>query len=108
MPDDAKNTVQLDELTIDEAELLDEILGEFGESRRRFIGQSTTVALSTLVLEFIAKRNALAVTPEGFVQTATDENAVTVALRVNGAQKNLTVDSRMTLLDALRERLALT
>jgi xanthine dehydrogenase YagT iron-sulfur-binding subunit len=108
MPDDAKNTVQIDELTLDEAELLDEILDEFGESRRRFIGQSTTIALSTLALEFIAKHNALAETPEGFVQSASEENAVAVAFRVNGAQKNLSVDSRMTLLDALRERLALT
>lgn len=36
------------------------------------------------------------------------ENVVNVAFRVNGSDKPLLVDSRMTLLDALRERLDLT
>ena len=109
MADDLKEAMEIEELTIDEAELLDEILGEFGGSRRRFIGQSTSVALSALVLEFLAKRNALAGTVEDLLAPpAAEENAVTVAFRVNGAEKSLTLDSRVTLLDALRERLALT
>ncbi|MFD1142373.1 2Fe-2S iron-sulfur cluster-binding protein [Larkinella insperata] len=36
------------------------------------------------------------------------ENGVTVTFRVNGSAKKLLVDSRMTLLDTLRERLGLT
>jgi xanthine dehydrogenase YagT iron-sulfur-binding subunit len=36
------------------------------------------------------------------------ENAVEVSLKVNGAQKALSIDSRMTLLDALRDRMQLT
>src|ERR687890_950768 len=36
------------------------------------------------------------------------ENPVRVALKVNGATKTLELDSRVVLLDALRERLALT
>jgi xanthine dehydrogenase YagT iron-sulfur-binding subunit len=36
------------------------------------------------------------------------ENGLKVSFKVNGAQKTLEVDSRMTLLDALRERLQLT
>jgi xanthine dehydrogenase YagT iron-sulfur-binding subunit len=36
------------------------------------------------------------------------ENGVTVRMKINGAEKSLTVDSRMTLLDSLREKLELT
>jgi len=109
MSDDSKTDALIEELTLDERAILDEILSEFGESRRRFIGQTSTAILSALVLEFIAKRNALGGTPAvSLGPAATEENTVTVALRVNGVAKNVTVDSRVTLLDALRERLAIT
>jgi len=109
MSDDSKTDTLIEELTLDESAILDEILSEFGESRRRFIGQTSTAILSALVLEFIAKRNALGGTPAvSLGSAAAEENAVTVALRVNGLAKNVTVDSRVTLLDALRERLAIT
>jgi xanthine dehydrogenase YagT iron-sulfur-binding subunit len=109
MSDDSKTDTLIEELTLDESAILDEILSEFGESRRRFIGQTSTAILSALVLEFIAKRNALGATPTASLgPAAAEENAVAVALRVNGSAKNVTVDSRVTLLDALRERLAIT
>jgi len=98
-----------DRLNPDEAELLEEILSDLGESRRKFIGQTTSAALGALVLQFLAKRNALAGTDElVFAAPVAEENAVTVAFRVNGVQKSLTLDSRVTVLDALRERLGLT
>jgi len=100
---------EIDDLKLDESELLEEILNDFGASRRRFLGQSSTAALTALVLEFVAKRNAYADVTEDFVEVpASEENAITVAFRVNGIEKKLTLDSRVTLLDALRERLALT
>jgi len=101
---------EIEELTLDESELLDEILDDFGESRRRFIGHSGTAALTGLVLEFVAKRNAFGgdVSNGLSERPPADENAIDVTFRVNGIEKNLTLDSRMTLLDALRERLALT
>ena len=109
MSNDSLNALEIEELTLDEAELVEEILSEFAESRRRFVGQSSTTILSALVLGFIAKRNAFADTPEALIGTpAPDQNAVSVAFRVNGVAKNVTLDSRVTLLDALRERLALT
>src|SRR4051812_4058649 len=109
MSEDSLDSLEIEDLTLDEAELVDEILSELGESRRRFIGQSTAAILSALVLEFIAKRNVFAGTPENLLKSpAADENVVTVAFRVNGVQKNVTLDSRVTLLDTLRERLALT
>ena len=107
--DDNYDDVLIEELTLDENALLDEILTELGESRRRFLGQSSAAVLSAVVLEFIAKRNALAGTTEqALAPVLPEENALKVAFRVNGLEKSVTVDSRVTLLDALRERLGLT
>jgi xanthine dehydrogenase YagT iron-sulfur-binding subunit len=109
MSDDTQNISNIEGLTPDEAELFEDILSDFGESRRKFLGQSTATALGALVLEFVARRNALAGTDEElFLPVTSDENSVAVAIKVNGASKSLTLDSRMTLLDALRERLGLT
>ena len=108
MPHDIIEELDLSGLTEDEFELLDEILGDFGDSRRQFLGKSTAAVLGTLVLELIQNRNALARTDSSLFPNAADENPITVAFKVNGAAKNLTIDSRVTLLDALRERLALT
>ena len=99
---------EIRELTLDEAELLEELLDEFGESRRRFLGHSGTAALTALVLEFVAKKNVDAAVPVIQFDQPADENAISVAFHVNGVEKKLTLDSRVTLLDALRERLALT
>ena len=108
MSDNSLQNDVLNELTADEAELLEDILSDLGDSRRKFIGQTSTAALGTLVLQFLAKRNAFAGTEELFSVPIADENAVRVAFRVNGVQKSLSLDSRVTLLDALRERLGLT
>jgi xanthine dehydrogenase YagT iron-sulfur-binding subunit len=98
----------LEELTTDEAELLEEILSDLGESRRKFIGQSTTAVLGAVVLQFLARRNVLAGEEVAEYVPLANEQAVKVAFRVNEAAKTVTVDSRMTLLDALRENLGLT
>lgn len=108
MPHDIIDELDLSGLSIDEAQLLEEVLNEFGESRRKFIGQSSTAVLSALVLEFISSKSALAETSELLPPIVVEENPVKVSFTVNGAPKNLTLDSRVTLLDALRERLALT
>ncbi len=109
MPEEYNQIDIVDQLNPDEAELLEEILTDLGESRRKFIGHTSSAALGSLVLQFLAKRNALAGTEEFlYAPAAADENAVTVAFRVNGVQKSLTLDSRVTVLDALRESLGLT
>jgi xanthine dehydrogenase YagT iron-sulfur-binding subunit len=75
-----------------------------GLSRRRFIGGAGVVA---------AGAAAVAV-PVVVTQSSTPtvrtpgENLVTVGLRVNGESRRLLTDPRSTLLDTLRERLALT
>lgn len=108
MSADKNEDVLIEELTLDENALLDEILSELGESRRRFLGQSTAAVLSAIVLEFIAKRNALAGTEPALAPAIAEENAVKVTMRVNGLEKAVTLDSRVTLLDALRDRLGIT
>jgi xanthine dehydrogenase YagT iron-sulfur-binding subunit len=95
----------------DEEKLLDE-LGLFGEARRKFLGQGVAGGLGIFALQLLAKEKALAAietSPDAvFAQKQGLENAVQVAFKVNGADIKLEVDSRMSLLDTLRERLDLT
>ncbi|MDT0643449.1 2Fe-2S iron-sulfur cluster-binding protein [Zunongwangia sp. F363] len=96
-----------DNFTEDEERIFDEI-GLNGSSRRKFLKQISAASLSIWASPYF--------TSELFAQTAEnlpDEvkvllNEVKVNLRVNKMVKPLTLDSRVTLLDALRERLALT
>jgi xanthine dehydrogenase YagT iron-sulfur-binding subunit len=89
---------------------LSEILGT-GVNRRHFIKLMTLagggiLAAQSAVAEQLMIR-PLSETPPAEMAAAI-ENGVNVSLKVNGAVRKLTVDSRMTLLDTLRERLELT
>lgn len=99
------------QLSADEESLLDE-LGLFGVTRREFLGQSMTAVLGTFAFGLLAREEALAALPAmpGAISAPTPalENGVRVMLKINGSSQRLTVDSRMALLDALRERLSLT
>lgn len=99
------------EISADEQKLLDD-LGLFGEARRNFLGQSITAGLGIFALQLLAKEKALAaldVSPDAvFAQNQGVENSVQVSFKVNGANTSLAVDSRMSMLDTLRERLDLT
>ncbi|MDQ3041648.1 MAG: 2Fe-2S iron-sulfur cluster-binding protein [Acidobacteriota bacterium] len=101
------------ELTADEAALLENLpeLSELGEARRKFLGQATAMGLGAFALNLLSQQEMFAAleTPEGamFAPVA-EENAVKVTMKINGAEKVVTLDSRVTLLDALRERLELT
>lgn len=101
-------------LTEDEKALLSEILSEdtselseFGESRRNFLKQLTMAGGGIFVFELLGGQELLA-SPATEPLTESIKNAVTLSFKVNGAKKSLSLDSRMTLLDALRERLQLT
>ena len=102
------------ELTDDEEALLKEMptLTDVGQARRTFLGQSDRGRLGIFALQLLAKEKAiaaLAASPDAvFAPTAGLENAVKVTLKINGSTQSLEVDSRMALLDALRERLGLT
>ena len=100
------------ELSEDEEKLLDE-LGLTGSTRRQFLGRTVTGSLGVFALQLLAKEKALAASSEPaagavFARNAGLENAVKVAMKVNGEAVSVNVDSRMALLDALRERLDLT
>jgi xanthine dehydrogenase YagT iron-sulfur-binding subunit len=102
------------ELTADEEALLKEMptLTDIGQARRTFMGQTIAGGLSAFALMLLEKESALAalkVSPDAvFAPAPALENPVRVVLKVNGAANTLVVDSRMVLLDALRERLELT
>jgi xanthine dehydrogenase YagT iron-sulfur-binding subunit len=87
------------------------LLSELGESRRKFFGKVSVTTLGVLAAQVLAEQEVLAnfQTPEDAVfAPIKEENAVKVMMKVNGAEKSLTLDSRVTLLDALREKMALT
>lgn len=112
MNDDFDETSE-PELTEDEEALLGEMpeLAGIGQTRRTFVAGS----LGFFALDLLSFEKALAALSPSpgavFAGSATGsaaENLVKVALKINGATKTLEIDSRVVLLDALRERLALT
>jgi xanthine dehydrogenase YagT iron-sulfur-binding subunit len=109
MKDDAEDEAAAVELSEDERALLDEMPAlDIGFTRRTFLAGS----LGVFALELLATEEALAAlapAPDAAVAAVpAAENLVKVAFKVNGAAKTLELDSRVVLLDALRERLELT
>ncbi len=98
------------ELTDDEEALLKEMpsLTDVGFPRRTFLAGSLG-AFAVMLLEKEQALAALATSPDAlFAPAVSPENPIRVMLKVNGATKTLELDSRVVLLDALRERLELT
>ena len=86
-------------------------IGIFGESRRRFLGQAAAAGLGAAALQLLLEEQNFAgfdAASESGLAPGAAENAVSVKLKINGAEKTLSLDSRVTLLDALREGLGLT
>jgi xanthine dehydrogenase YagT iron-sulfur-binding subunit len=108
-PVEHRETEQIDNVVAEETDL-----SEFGAARRKFLGQFSATTAALLAANLISEQQAFALEGVLFDETigiappAALENAVKVVMKINGEQKSLDVDSRMTLLDALRERLALT
>src|SRR5687768_4714642 len=101
------------ELTADEEALLNEMpaLADVGLSRRKFLKQTIAGSLGLFALDLLAQEQLLAAlspSPGAVFADKTAENLVKLALKVNGVTKKLEIDSRVVLLDALRERLGLT
>lgn len=112
MPENVEND-PLTQLNLDEAALLKEMpgLGGVGQSRRTFMLASAAGGLGVFATDLLAKESALAEMPlaaDAAVAPVKAQNVVKVKLRINGAQHTLELDSRVVLLDALRERLGLT
>ena len=86
-----------------------------GPTRRAFLAQTVAGGLGLAALEALAPEAALAhlglppAPAAGAAEaTAAAEHTVRVTFTVNGAAHTLDLDTRVTLLDALRERLQLT
>jgi xanthine dehydrogenase YagT iron-sulfur-binding subunit len=112
MNDDFDDTSE-PELTKDEEALLEEMpaLTGVGQTRRAFLGQTIAGSLGFFALDLLELEKAFAAlspSPGAAAAGPAAENLVKVALKVNGAAKTLELDSRVVLLDALRERLGLT
>lgn len=104
---DEKNALG-DPPTADEERLLDE-LGLSGDARRLFLGQLLASGFGVMALPLLSEQNAFAAPGEaGAAKPAAKMNAIDVQLKVNGAQRSLNLDPRVSLLDALREHLHLT
>src|SRR5687767_4209325 len=100
------------ELNEDEEALLHEmpdLTDVGGHTRRMFLGSTLAGSLGLFALDLLAHQEALsALAPAQEAVTAAGaagQNLVKVMFKVNGATKTLELDSRVVLLDALRERL---
>ncbi|GAB3809565.1 hypothetical protein GCM10028819_51750 [Spirosoma humi] len=107
---------QFPELTDAERKVIEDLMPDemseiitSGIKRRHFLRLITLTGTSLLTTHFLGIEQLMARTTAGVPVPPTDvENGVNVSFKLNGRAQSLLVDSRMTLLDALRERLALT
>src|SRR5687767_12499568 len=111
--DDRGEETSPPELSPDERALLDEMptLEDVGPSRRAFLGQTVAGGLGLFALDLLALERSLAAMPASPEAVYAAEGAVSVVrvtFRVNGVARTMDLDSRVVLLDALRERLQLT
>lgn len=79
--------------------------GKRHKSRRNFLGQALTAAGTAIAAPSLLNQSAA--TQPGSNQ-APGKGEMTVALNINGKQQTIAIEPRVTLLDALRERLELT
>ncbi len=107
------------ELSEDEKKLVEEMITDYqhntpdaGLQRRHFLKQVSAITGSIIAYQMFGGEEVFAEMMNEHVMSeqsfANLENAVNVAFKINGASKSLQVDSRMTLLDTLREKLQLT
>src|ERR1700683_1284927 len=81
---------------------------EVGSSRRHFISQLAALSAGLSVVTPISRGVSETTQPARGPDQSPEENAlIDITLRINGTARRLRVDPRVTLLDALRERLDL-
>ena len=102
------------ELTADEQALVNEMpaLADVGQTRRAFLEHTITGGLGLFTLTLLEHEKAFAAmtaSPDAvFAAVPAVNDPVKVVLKINGVRRTLELDSRVVLLDALRERLELT
>jgi xanthine dehydrogenase YagT iron-sulfur-binding subunit len=78
-----------------------------GITRREFITQAAAAGTGLVITSQLLMTSLAAADPPPEINTAAGET-VNVTMLINGTAHTLSIDPRVTLLDALRERLALT
>ena len=80
------------------------------QSRRNFLKTSGTTAAAGVISAYLPAQASSALEPmnESEVNAATIEGAIPITLRINGKDHKLNIDPRTTLLDCIRETVALT
>lgn len=102
-----KEKVELDELNTDEKEIFKQ-MGMGKSSRRKFVKKVSAASLSIWASSYFSSE-LYANRVKDFAEKPWKLlNPVKVDFQVNDTSETLTLDSRMSLLDALRERLSLT
>ncbi len=101
------------ELSADEAALLRDMpaLDGVGHARRTFMMQTGGGGIGLFAANLLATESAMAQmapAPGAASAVVKAQNVVEVSFKVNGMPRTLALDSRVVLLDALREHLALT
>lgn len=105
--DDWQNEIGSDHLSEDEESVLEQ-MGLTGSNRRSFLKHVSAASLSILASTYFTSEMFAKSIDELPEHAEALLNQVNVNLRVNDTVKPLTLDSRTSLLDALRERLGLT
>jgi xanthine dehydrogenase YagT iron-sulfur-binding subunit len=77
-------------------------------TRRDFLFATGTTAAAALVAACAPERTATVAPPAAPAGTLNLEGTIPVSLRINGKLHNLNIDPRTTLLDCIRETVALT
>ena len=85
-------------------------LDKVDRSRRKFLKSTGTTAAAGVISAYLPAHASDAVEPmrESEVNRAAIEGAVPITLRINGKDHKLNIDPRTTLLDCIRETVALT
>lgn len=102
-----RENFDLENLSEDEESIMEQ-LGLNGSSRRKFLKQVSAASLSIWASSYFTSELFAANMKDLPDSVEVLLNEIKVNLRVNDSVKPLTIDSRLTLLDALREKLALT
>lgn len=102
-----KEDAELDNLSVDEEKILEE-MGLNGSTRRSFLKQVSAASLSIMASTYFGSELLANPVNDLPVYAGPLMNEVKVNLMINDLMKPLTIDSRTSLLDTLRERLALT
>lgn len=81
---------------------------ENGSSRREFLGRLAAISAGLTVVTPLARAKQAAEKSASKEPSKTESGLIEVSLKVNGKNETLRIDPRVTLLDALRDRIQLT